>query len=104
MKNARIAPPGETIFFAYAGLLSEPTRHRPLSVSRDMFYEAGIGRRLNRHVAVDATLIGANQRAVAEVGGTLLSRVAQVRLAGLASARGDLGALLQLDSLGQPPV
>jgi len=99
-RNAAIAAVGEPIFFAYGGVLGEDRRGAILAPTRTPFYEAGIGRRLSPHLAFDATLIGTNTTGLLELGGYWLTRAAQLRLAGLATLKGDAGVLLQAASSG----
>lgn len=97
-KNPQIAPVGQPIYFAYAGMLANTRRNRPFSLSNDIFYQVGTAQRLSAKTAVDLSVIGTGDRPIVEAGGWLLTSVARVRAAALVSARGDRGALLQLAS------
>ena len=101
VKNRQVAPIGEPIYFAYAGLLANTERNRPISLSKSIFYQAGAARRLSESVALDAALLGTEKKTIAEAGAWLLTRHARVRGAALVSSAGDYGALLQLGSAGQ---
>lgn len=98
VKNPNIAAAGQPIYFAYAGLLANTEPGRPVSLSNDIFYQVGTARRLGNKVAVDLSVIGTRARPIVEAGGWLLTRVARLRLAALASASGDHGELLEFDS------
>ena len=100
VKNAQMAPLGQPIYFAYVGMLADTRRNRPISLSRDLYYQVGAARRLSEDVAVDAAIIGTQKTAMAQVGGWLVTRFARIRAAGLVSTRGDKAALLQLGSSG----
>lgn len=97
-KDAQIAPVGQEVYFAYAGKLANTRPNHPLSVSGGVFYQLGAARRINQALAADVSVIGTSDRPMVELGGWLLTRVARVRAAGLASAKGDFGALLQIAS------
>ncbi|MEI5688548.1 TcfC E-set like domain-containing protein [Sphingomonas kyungheensis] len=94
-KNAAIPTVGAPIVFAYAGVLADDRNGRFVSPSRVAFYEAGIARRLDPHLALDATLIGTDRNAMVELGGYWLGRTAQLRGAALASVTGQFGVLVQ---------
>ncbi|HET9810462.1 MAG TPA: CS1-pili formation C-terminal domain-containing protein [Sphingomicrobium sp.] len=97
-RNADIAPVGQPIYFAYAGILANSRPGRPISLSSDLFYQFGTARRLNDKVALDLTVIGTGRRPVLEAGTWLMSSLGRLRVAGLVSAAGDHGALVQLSS------
>ena len=101
VKNAQIAPAGEPLLFAYAGMLANTQRYRPISVSDTFYYQVGTAQRLNRSVALDISTIGAGGKNMIEAGGWLITGLGRLRLAGLVSGKGDKGALLQLGSSGR---
>ncbi len=98
VKNPSIAPMGHPIYFAYAGLLANTRPHHPIDPSRTLFYQAGTAVRMKNWLALDAAVIGTQDKAMAEVGGWLLGPPARLRLATLASTSGDAGLLVQLSS------
>lgn len=100
VKNAQIAPVGQPLLFAYAGMLANARRFRPISLSNDFYYQIGTARRLNRSIALDVSAIGAGDKNMLEAGGWLITRVGRLRVAGLVSTKGDKGGLLQLGSSG----
>ena len=104
VKNAAMAPPGEPIYFAFAGLLANTQKGRPVSLSKTLYYQVGGAYRLSDSVAVDAAILGTEDKPIAHLGGWLVTRTARVRAAGLASADGDKGLLLQLGSSGSGPL
>jgi Mat/Ecp fimbriae outer membrane usher protein len=95
-KNAQVAPVGQPLYFAYAGMLANTRRHRPVSVSNDLFYQVGTARRLSDAIAVDVSFTGTPNRPLVEAGGWFLSRFGRMRAAALVSPSGDHGAILQL--------
>lgn len=97
-KNQQIAPVGQPIYYAYAGLLSNTRRGHPISFSSDIFYQFGNARRINERVAVDLSVIGTKKKAIVEAGTWLISSFGRMRVAGLFSSSGDRGALLQFAS------
>ncbi len=97
-KNPQIAPIGEPIYFGYAGLLANTEPGRPISVSKDLFYQIGTERRLSNALALDFSVIGTSNRPLVEAGGWLITALARVRAAALLSPQGDKGALLQIAS------
>jgi hypothetical protein len=99
-KNAQVAPLGQPLFFAYAGMLANTRPNHPVSLSRTPYYQAGVARRLSNAVAFDLSVLGTGRKNMAEAGAWLLTRRARVRVAGLVSADGDRGALVQLASGG----
>jgi hypothetical protein len=98
VKNAQMAPRGEPIYYAYAGMLANTQRHRPVSFSKEFYYQLGAARRLNEATAIDAAIIGTDRKAMAQLGGWLVTGVARVRAAGLISTDGDKGLLVQAAS------
>lgn len=97
-KNAQIAPLGRPLYFAYAGVLANTTRGTPISLSRTPYYQLGTARRLSPLFAADASIIGTDKKAIAEIGSWFITPYARIRAAGLVSTAGDRGALLQLQS------
>ena len=100
VKNAQVAPEGHPIYFAYAGLLANTRRNRPVSLSNTVYYQLGAAYRLSDAVAIDGGIIGAGDKPIAQFGGWLITNMARMRAAGLVSADGDTGLLLQLGSAG----
>lgn len=100
VKNAEIAPVGQPVYYAYAGLLANTRRNRPVSLSKSLYYQIGAARRLNDSFALDAAILGTEDKPIAQVGGWFISDLARVRAAALASLDGDKGLLLQVGSAG----
>ena len=100
VKNAAIAPLGEPVYFAYAGLLANTRANRPISLSKTLYYQVGTAWRLNEVLAVDLAVLGTKDKAIGQAGAWLFTDVARVRAAALASLNGDKGLLLQLGSAG----
>ena len=100
IKNALVAPMGQTLFFAYAGVLAKDSDRHAFALSSTPYFQGGIAHRLTPHLAVDAAVVGVDGKMLGEVGGYLFTSIGQVRAAGLASSSGDFGILLQANSLG----
>jgi Mat/Ecp fimbriae outer membrane usher protein len=100
VKNAQMPPQGQMIYYGYAGMLANTQRHQPISFSRQFYYQLGAAKRLNEAAAIDAAIIGADRKAMAQVGGWLATGIARIRAAGLISSEGDKGLLLQAGSQG----
>lgn len=98
VKNPRIAPLNEPIYFAYAGMLADIRRGQPISISHEIYYQFGTARRLSSNFAVDLSLVGTSKKPMVEAGAWLLTSFARARAAGLVSAAGDRGLLLQVAS------
>jgi hypothetical protein len=98
IKNAQIAPEGKPLYFAFAGLLANTRRNRPVSFAKSLYYQFGTARRVSRALALDLSAIGTDKKAMAEAGAWLVTPAARLRVAGLVSTAGDRAALLQLGS------
>lgn len=97
-KNAAIAPVGQPVYFAYAGMLANTRPGRPISLSRDLYYQLGTARRVSERLALDASVIGTSGKPIFNAGAWLITSLGRVRVAGLVSAAGDRGALVQVNS------
>jgi hypothetical protein len=97
-RNAEIAPVGQPIYFAYAGMLANTRPGRPISLSNDLYYQLGTARRLNQNLALDVSIVGTDGKPVLEAGAWLINPLGRLRVAGLVSPAGDHGALVQLSS------
>ena len=104
VKSEQIAPEGHPIFYAYGGLLANTRRHRPISVSKSFYYQAGTAWRLTNSFAADAALLGTQHKAILEAGGWLIKGPGRLRAAALVSSAGDAGALLQGSTTGYGPL
>jgi len=100
VKNAQMPPMRHPIFYAYGGLLANTRRHRPVSLTHSFYYQAGTAWRLTNSLALDAAVLGTEHNAIAQAGAWYIKGPARLRAAGLASSRGDWGALLQLGTAG----
>jgi hypothetical protein len=103
-KSTQVAPVGEPMYFAYAGMLANTRRDRLISLSDDFYYQLGTATRLNQSVALDVSLVGTQRKTMVEAGAWLLTQFAQVRAAGLVSTLGDKALLVQATSGGRGPV
>jgi len=100
VKNAQIAPVGHPIFHAYAGMLANTERHRPLSASSTFYYQLGAAWRLNNNFALDVAALGTQHKAMVEAGGWFIKGNVRLRAAALTSTSGDSGALVQVGTSG----
>jgi hypothetical protein len=103
-KNPNIAPLGRTMLFGYAGWLANTRRGHAIAISHDIFYQAGVARRLTRSFALDLSVVGTQKKPLLEAGAWALSPRARLRVAALASPTGDFGALVQLASTQTGPL
>ena len=104
VKNAQIPPAGHPLFYAYAGFLANTQRHRPVSVSNTLYYQAGAALRLSNSLAADVSLLGTQDKAILQAGGWFIKGPARLRAAALVSNAGDSGALLQASIAGSGPL
>ncbi len=104
VKNPQIAPVGQRVYFAYAGILANTNPRHLISASKDLFYQFGTAQRLSDKIALDVSVIGTQKKPFLEAGGWLITSLGRFRAAALASPRGDHGALLQVDSAELGPL
>ena len=104
VKNAEIPPAGQPVYFAFAGMLANTQRDHPISLSKDLYYQVGAAKRLSNAFALDAAVLGTQDKVIAQVGGWFVTDVARVRAAALASSDGDKGVFLQAGSAGTGPL
>jgi hypothetical protein len=104
VKNGQIPPAGHPVFYAYAGVLANTRRHRPISASGTFYYQAGAALRFSNSVAADVSLFGTQDKAILQAGGWLIKGPARLRAAALVSSAGDAGGLLQASSAGSGPL
>ncbi len=97
-KNAQIAPVGQPVYYAYVGMLANTRRGRPVSLSRDLYYQVGAARRLSDKLALDFSVIGTSEKPIFNAGAWLITSLGRMRIAGLVSTAGDRGALVQVNS------
>ena len=104
VKNAEISPLGQPVYFAFAGLLANTERKQPISLSKDLYYQVGAARRLSNALALNATVLGTQDKVIAQLGGWLVTDAARVRAAALVSSDGDKGVFVQAGSAGTGPL
>lgn len=104
VKNAQVAPLGRPVVFGYAGFLANTARRRPVTVGSTLYYHAGVALRVRREMAIDVGAVGTRRKTIGEAGAWLLTRVATMRIAGLVSTKGDLGALVRVAARNAGPV
>lgn len=103
-KTSEVAPLGQPIYFAYAGVMANSRPGQAISLSGDVFYQFGTARRLAESIAVDASVIGTAKKPMIEIGAWVITRFGRLRGAGLVSAAGDRAALLQVASAQAGPL
>ncbi|WP_337847883.1 TcfC E-set like domain-containing protein [Sphingomonas sp.] len=101
IKNALIAPMGQTLFYAYGGVLANDSDRRPIGITSTPYFQGSVARRLTSRLAIDASVIGVGDKLIGEIGGYIFTGIGQFRAAGLASNSGDAGVLVQGNSLGR---
>jgi hypothetical protein len=99
-KNTQIAPVGQPVYFAYVGMLANTRPGRPVSLSRNLYYQLGTSRRLNDRLALDLSVVGTSERPIFDAGAWFITSLGRLRVSGLVSAAGDRGALVQVASGG----
>jgi hypothetical protein len=99
-KNAQIAPVGQPVYFAYVGMLANTKPGRPVSLSKDLYYQFGTARRVSNALALDLSVIGTSRKPILNAGAWIITSLGRLRLSGLVSTAGDRGALVQLGSGG----
>jgi hypothetical protein len=104
VKNGQIPPAGHPVFYAYAGILANTRRHRPISLSGTFYYQAGAALRLSNGLAADVSLFGTQDKAILQAGGWVIKGPARLRAAALVSSAGDAGGLLQASTAGSGPL
>lgn len=103
VKQTQVPPAGRPIVYAYAGVLANTRDGAPVSLSRTLYYQAGTAWRLGNGFALDAAVVGTQEKLIVESGGWLLRGPVRMRAAGLLSTAGDRGALVQLMTSGAGP-
>ena len=99
-RNRQIAPMGQAIYYAYAGVLMDDFSRKFLSPTKTPFAQAGGGWRLSPHFALDANVLATNKVVIGEVGATWISRAAQLRVGGVVSSNGTRGGFIHASSSG----
>ena len=103
-KLRRIAPLGRPLIGFYAGVLTGGGNGRSIATVGVPFFEAAYAYRLRPSIALDATLLTTDRHVLLQLGGNILTRLAQLRIAALAGANGDVGLLAQFSSAGRGPL
>ena len=103
-KMRRIAPLGRSLIGIYAGVLTSDQTGGIIGTTGAPFLEASYAHRLRPSLALDATLLATDNRALLQIGTDILTRPATLRLSALAGSTGDVGLLAQLSSTGHGPL
>jgi hypothetical protein len=104
VRNAQMAPMGQPLYFAYAGIMADTRKGRPVSLTKSYYARAGTARRISRDLGLEAAVSGTQGKVIAEAGGVFTTRLATIRALGLFSNKGDRGAMAQLTSGDLGPV
>lgn len=104
VKNQAAPPPGHPIYYAYAGMLANTKLHQAISLSNTFYFQTGAAWRMTNNFALDVSALGTQHKAIVEAGAWLIMREARLGLAGLASSKGDAGALVQGSWGGHGPL
>jgi Mat/Ecp fimbriae outer membrane usher protein len=104
VRNNALPPVGHRVFHAYAGVLANTEKGHPISASNIYYYQAAAAWRLSDTLAIDAAVLGTQQKAMAQAGGWFVKGPARVRAAGLLSTAGDKGALIQMQATELGPL
>jgi hypothetical protein len=99
-KSAALAPAGQLVYHAEAGLIALTRDKRPFALSRLPLITTGVAGRYGAHFAWDAALMATDQKAVAELGISIITPIAHARIAILSSSTGDRGPTFQVNSPG----
>ena len=98
VRSSQMAPVGHPIYYAYAGMMADRRKGRPVSLTGDYYLRAGTARRFSRDLGVEAAVTATPGKTLAEVGVFLATPIARIRALGLASSDGDFGAMAQITS------
>lgn len=104
VRSPEMAPVGRPIYFAYAGIMADTRRGKPISLTDAYYLRAGTARRLGRNLGLEAAVSATQGNVVGEAGGVLATRFGTIRALGLFSSRGDRGAMAQVSSADLGPV
>jgi len=104
VKDSRLPPQGQVRFQAFAGFITPTREGKLISPTDDLYYQLGAAKRLGSKFSVEAIAMGTQDKVLAETGLVYLTDVARLKVAGLASTKGEYGAVLQAISTGSGPV
>jgi Mat/Ecp fimbriae outer membrane usher protein len=99
-KSRRIPSLGRTDFYAYGGMLVTDLDRGSLDPSRHPYFQGGVSRRIGEDWAIGGSVEASDKGASVEVGTTLLTPLAQFRMAAVADLDGTYGGILQVASGG----
>ena len=99
-KSRSVPAVGRSDFFAFGGFKIDDAATGSIAPSGHPFLQAGIAKRFGETFALDATLQLDDAAAVGELGANLFTPIARLRVAGVASSKGDYGAVVQVSSNG----
>jgi hypothetical protein len=103
VKDTRMAPEGHVRFQALAGFIAPTRKGQFINPSEDIYYQLGAAKRLSANIGAEAVAMGTQDKVLAEGGLVYISKAARVKIAGLASTKGEFGAVLQAMSAGSGP-
>lgn len=103
VKDARLPPQDHVRFQAFAGFISPTSERKLVNLTSEIFYQFGAAKRVSRELAVEAIAMGTKDKVIAEGSLVFLTDLARLKVAGLASTKGEYGAVLQAISTGNGP-
>ena len=103
VKDTRMAPEGHVRFQAFAGLISPTREDKFISTSNDIYYQLGAAKRVSPNLGAEAIVMGTKSKVMAEGGLVYLTKPARLKIAALASTKGEFGAVIQAMSASSGP-
>lgn len=103
VKDTRLPSQGEVRFQAFAGFISPTSEGELINPTGDVYYQLGAAKRVSSKLAIEAIALGTKDKVIAEGGLIFVTHLARLKVAGLASTKGEYGALLQAISAGSGP-
>lgn len=103
VKDTRLPPHGHIRFQALAGFISPTSEGKLINPTDEIFYQLGVAKRASRKLVLEAIAMGTKEKVIAESGLVFLTDSARLKVAGLASTKGEYGAVFQAVSTGAGP-
>lgn len=103
VKDTRLPPQGRIRFQAFAGFIAPTREGKLISTTGDIYYQLGAAKRIGGKFGLEAIAMGTQDKILAEGGIVYLTDFARLKAAGLASTKGEFGAVLQAISTNSGP-
>jgi hypothetical protein len=103
VKDTRLPPQGRIRFQAFAGFIAPTREGKLISTTGDIYYQLGAAKRIGGKFGLEAIAMGTQDKILAEGGFVYLTDFARLKAAGLASTKGEFGAVLQAISTNSGP-